>query len=301
MNILARKLQLFFFEHYVHSFHKQQNMASEEEILDMDHDDDNSLEEDAMFYNANFSEESESNTKSYELGEQTIWNDHKTKEHDMEKYTLNASRLQLQLLTSSSKPGIFVPKDKTKFQWDSTDLNDDYCGHLIRLYLESAQVINTTKCNINETYLPEKDCLFISGEPLEVARYSIEPKKISEEGAYETSSFLQSDLTYRVESVYPGIIGVNDDNNVSVSEEELSQVGHHHKGSFSIDTIQFGFVDLLGIYVRKKFIQEKQKLSVIRRKRPVSRGEKEYVKALAKAAREAPGNAQTFRGMKGWQ
>ena len=110
---------------------------------------------------------------------------------------------------------------------------------------------------------------------------------------------MQSDITYRVESVYPGIIGVNDDNNVSVSEEEFSSVGHHHKGNFSIDTIQFGFVDLLGIYVRKKFIQEKQKLSVIRRKRPVSRGEKEYVKALAKAAREAPGNAQTFRGMKG--
>ena len=52
----------------------------------MGHEDDDSLEEDAMFYNANFSEESESNTKSYELGEQTIWNDHKTKECKLSFY-----------------------------------------------------------------------------------------------------------------------------------------------------------------------------------------------------------------------
>lgn len=72
-----------------------------------------------------------------------------------------------------------------------------------------------------------------------------------------------------------------------------------YKGSFSIQQISFHFTHLLGIYVRKKLPLERVKMQD-RRDRPATRAEKQYVRALAKAAREAPGNARDFDGFEGW-
>ena len=69
------------------------------------------------------------------------------------------------------------------------------------------------------------------------------------------------------------------------------------QGSIQVQSLQFDFNDLLGIYVRKKLPVAKAKYQASQRKRLA---EKQYVKALAKAAREAPGNANAFQGMAGW-
>jgi len=72
------------------------------------------------------------------------------------------------------------------------------------------------------------------------------------------------------------------------------------KVTFALQSSEFDFKDLLGIYVRKKLPLEKKRMQENKAKRPVSRSEKAYVKALAKEARLAPGSADDFRGKEGW-
>ena len=65
--------------------------------------------------------------------------------------------------------------------------------------------------------------------------------------------------------------------------------------------VSISFGDLLGVHVRRELPCAKAHLKEIQQQRPATRSEKDYVRALAKAAREAPGNgADTFRGMDGW-
>ncbi|KAL7540720.1 hypothetical protein ACHAWF_006769 [Thalassiosira exigua] len=68
-------------------------------------------------------------------------------------------------------------------------------------------------------------------------------------------------------------------------------------GEIGLRTVAFAFHDFLGVYVRKKLAAAKQKYNSSQVKNPA---DKAYIKALAKAAREAPGNADSFRGMEGW-
>ncbi|KAL3916092.1 MAG: hypothetical protein SGILL_005337 [Bacillariaceae sp.] len=66
-------------------------------------------------------------------------------------------------------------------------------------------------------------------------------------------------------------------------------------------SVNLGFQHLLGIFARKKLPLAKKAMADIKQKRPVTRAEKEYVKAIAKAAREAPGSGErTFEGLEGW-
>ena len=60
-------------------------MPFEDEILDLGHDDDDDLEEEAMFYEVNktcdyYFGQSEIDSNSTKLGDQSIWKDHRTKE-----------------------------------------------------------------------------------------------------------------------------------------------------------------------------------------------------------------------------
>lgn len=185
---------------------------------------------------------------------------------------------------SSPPPDRFVPNEEREFHWESLVLNlaanpltpsegdfeFDYRGHVIRVYLEGC---STT---VNP---PEKDCLF--SEQLEVARYRIDPRRL-QVGVHTNGKF-----TFEV---------VSKEDRVPTSSSRQIQ----YRGSFRVREIKFDFGDLLGVFVRKKLPLEKLKMQEIRQKRPVTRSEKEYVKALAKAARDAPGSSSAYRGMKGW-
>lgn len=76
-----------------------------------------------------------------------------------------------------------------------------------------------------------------------------------------------------------------------------TNIGVYPNGFFRV-TLKFS--DLLGIQVRRKLAVAKTKLQDIQSKRPATRGEKEYVKALAKEARMAPGNSLMYRHFEGW-
>jgi hypothetical protein len=121
-------------------------------------------------------------------------------------------------------------------------------------------------------------------EPLEVTRYRIDPRELQESKTYTSTP---PNLTYKVSTVA---------NHMEVGDAFKIK----YSGSLSLEAVQFDFHNLIGVYVRKKLPIAKEQMQAIRSKRPVARLEKEYVKALAKAAREAPGNASAFEGMQGW-
>jgi hypothetical protein len=191
--------------------------------------------------------------------------------------------------SSPPAPHRFVPKEEREFHWESRvlslaninsvtrsaggDFGFDYRGHVIRVYLEDCSTTTTAMADRP----PERDCLFL--EQLEVARYYIHPHGLSE-GVHTMDKF-----TCEV---------------TATDDRELPTNCVQYRGSFRVREIKFDFGDLLGVYVRKKLPLEKQKMQDIGQKRPVTRSEKEYVKALAKAARDAPGSSSAFRGMKGW-
>ena len=122
---------------------------------------------------------------------------------------------------------------------------------------------------------PEKHCL--GSQPLEVRRYELYPRHVRW-GVECPPSIPDIEIEWRM-TEWEGILGPLE---------------------LKIKSLRFGFQDLLGIYVRKKLPLEKQKFQDIKQKRPVTRLEKQYVKALAKAAREAPGSSWDFRDLEGW-
>jgi hypothetical protein len=175
-------------------------------------------------------------------------------------HTVISSRLPLNALENH----VFVPDDETKeFDFSVDEISSDP-RLLIRVYLEGG-------ANTNLSCLPETDCLY--SDLLEVARFYFNPCEIDREGIYTSSNF-----KYNVRS--------------------LTQTDGGKTGKFSLQSFQFEFRDFLGIYVRKKLPKAKENLQEIKKKRPITT--KEYVKAIAKAARESPGNSQAFQGMKGW-
>lgn len=177
-------------------------------------------------------------------------------------HTVISSRLPLKALENH----VFVPDDETNEFEFSVDENSS-SRQLIRVYLEGGANTNLKSC------LPEKDCLY--SDLLEVARFYFNPYDIDREGIYTSSNF-----KYNVTS--------------------LTQTDESKTGKFCIQSFQFDFRDFLGIYVRKKLPKAKENMQEIKKKRPITTKEKEYVKAIAKAARESPGNSQAFQGMKGW-
>eukprot|EP00578_Thalassiosira_sp_NH16_P032780 CAMPEP_0181082046 /NCGR_PEP_ID=MMETSP1071-20121207/3416_1 /TAXON_ID=35127 /ORGANISM="Thalassiosira sp., Strain NH16" /LENGTH=484 /DNA_ID=CAMNT_0023163613 /DNA_START=311 /DNA_END=1763 /DNA_ORIENTATION=- len=129
-----------------------------------------------------------------------------------------------------------------------------------------------------------------NADRLEVAKYDIITQHIENAGL----------------GVYRARSNVQDQNNVEGSLEcrvtacaleDNSTGGTNSDGEMIVQSIAFTFDDLVGIYVRMKLHEAKKRYNSSSVKKP---GERNYIKALAKAAREAPGNASSFRGMQGW-
>lgn len=182
----------------------------------------------------------------------------------------------------------FQPQTQTQVEFDSGVISKDgtpqvdtsnpgyievpirpqgYHGHCIRFYLDWKQSERDVFSNNNNNRL-------------EVARHRIDPKDMLE--GTQTSTRVASRAAYEVTS----------------ARMETSPNGvMRFKGSFFVKSITFTFGDLMGIYVRKKLPMAKSKYLASQNKKP---WKKQYVKALAKAVREAPGSADEFLGMAGW-
>ena len=139
-----------------------------------------------------------------------------------------------------------------------------------------------------QTDIPEGHVLFEYTDQLEVVKYIFDSRNFHEVGTYNAKSNVQNQpnvegsLKYRVTSC-------------NLDQSFLGESSS--SGYLDIQSILFTFADLVGVYVRMKLFKVKQIYNASSVKKPA---EKAYIKALAKAAREAPGNASSFRGMEGW-
>ena len=205
------------------------------------------------------------------------------------RYTVRANREALSLAAETAAgdevPSRFVPTVKQDFAWryDGTSETDRsmYCGHVVRVYLMKEGA---------PSWL-EKDIFFSSSDRLEVARFPIDPRDnqgvvVGQAHALSSSG---NRLVYEI---------------VTSSKAAEAATGPDSPrvmtGSFRVVEVQLNFDDLRGVYVRKKLPRAKRSLQQTKAQRPVTRVEKDYVKALAKATREAPGSATAFEGMWGW-
>ena len=134
---------------------------------------------------------------------------------------------------------------------------------LVRLYLEDLSFDSTVK-------FPERDCLAGRTMPIEFMRFQIDAIQDKAEGTHNSPC---NKLTYKLLKRGPEI-------------------------DISVESINVGFEDLLGIYARKKLPIAKKDMQNIRNKRPLKRSEKECVKEIAKLAREMPRSNEPF--LKGW-
>lgn len=139
--------------------------------------------------------------------------------------------------------------------------------------------------------IPEKCTLFDGhSNHLEVAAYLIESRNFQKEGEIRDAQSnvqncvnMEGSLKYRV-------------NSCSLDDRFLGYTTSH--GEMSLQSIAFTFNDFLGVYLRMRLHAAKQKYNSSKIKNPA---DKIYIKALAKAAREAPGNVDSFRSMVGWE
>ena len=119
--------------------------------------------------------------------------------------------------------------------------------------------------------IPEKDILFGCLERLEVLNY--------------------------VFGFHPGVEWDARSQTQGVSELGTLQGNFTDDCEAEITSLQFTFTDLLGVFLRKKLSKAKEVYMNSPLKKPA---DKAYIKNLAMAARMAPGNAESFRGMFGW-
>jgi hypothetical protein len=194
------------------------------------------------------------------------------------------------LKCSEERPGTFVPAVEDHIiSWESSNLdsnNHEVFPPLVTLTLRirvgfegADQDSKPISCE-----LPEKDCLF--QQPIEVGWYHLDlPINFAEEPVPEghcTVSSQQTPCSKMTVEIFPGGLSCS-------------------RGSLSLLSLSFEFQHLLGIYARKKLPLAKQHMADLKKQRPVSRAEKDYVMAVAKAARVAPGSGErTFLGLVGW-
>ena len=181
---------------------------------------------------------------------------------DYEEVTVSHAPLSL-----TGPPDRFGPENDVDMKWSA--LAETRTVHLVRIYLEGAQTNAVIK------KLPERDLMFSS--PLEVARYEFDCGGLQNAVPATTSS---------------SVFGIG------------CSPGRTPNGDILWDTVYFRFYyvdftfrDLLGVYARKKFRHEKQKMQKMKHK---TNAIKDYVRALAKEARAAPGNENDFAYMTGW-
>lgn len=181
------------------------------------------------------------------------------------------------------RPGEFAPlADDQIISWESSTedvwLPDTFLAFFLRIR------VRLDCMDPQYDYPPEKDCLF--QQPIEVGWYHIDlPIDFREETVPEGLHTVPSQQTPNSKVI------------VQVSPGGLS----YRQGRLSIRLLIFQFRHLLGIYARKKLPLAKQHMMDTKKNRPLSRDEKNYVKAIAQAAREAPGSGErTFEGLYGW-
>ena len=209
--------------------------------------------------------------------------------HNELHFGVLSCRLPLVLLLDDKEtpttPAVFVPQENKEF---------DIASHgpfLVRVYLDHKPTAIDT--------FPEWKVLFPNQQPLEVKRSFVDPRVQS-----ESMELVSSNMTFNIVSldgqdsaslVLNGQPTTADSSNTSnqgtVSDLEQHE---HRRGTCSLRSVTFDFNHLLGVYVRTKLPLAKRQLDDIKAKRPATAAEKNYVKALAKAAREAPQNARTF-------
>ena len=188
-------------------------------------------------------------------------------ENDMQCMTFTAlgSPETTPRLLPSDKCGFFSPSrpDNERIEYTLSTSTPQPKPNLIRVFLECPD----------------------SCRPVEVARYRLSGEDLSRDGIIQVSAttsqspslFLQNRIVHRREG------------------DALGWTGY-----LSIQQMRFDFGDLLGIHVRRKLPLAFSKLQEIQCQRPATRSERQYVKALAKAAREAPGTSSDFEGYEGW-
>jgi len=209
------------------------------------------------------------------------------------RYTVRANREALSLAAETTAgdqvPSRFVPTVKQDFAWryDGTSETDRsmYCGHAVRVYLMKQGA---------PSWL-EKDIFFSSSDRLEVARFTIDPR--DNEGVVVGQAHALSSSSGNNCLVYEIVTSSSQAEAETGPDDSPSRVT---TGSFRVVEVHLNFEDLRGVYVRKKLPRAKRSLQQTKAQRPVTRVEKDYVKALAKATREAPGSATAFEGMWGW-
>lgn len=190
---------------------------------------------------------------------------------------MNQLKIPLSLDMAAADLSVLCPGEPHKsIDWRCCGDNDVLSIIRIEIYL-----------NMDQSAIPERSILFENHywhDNLEVARYQIDSRNFREEGeVFKGQSNVQEEsLGYRVTSF---------DLDESLPGITSSQ------GKIILQSIVFTFDDLLGVYVRMRLYNAKREYSLSTIKKPA---DKAYIKALAKAAREAPGDARSFRGMAGW-
>lgn len=193
------------------------------------------------------------------------------------------------LETLQERPGHFAPATSgQRIEWehcgDAESLPSTVGPLVLRISvrLEGTDPISSTSLPGDA---PEMDCLF--DQPIEVGWYHIElPRDLSgEDSVPEGQMTIPSEQTSCSKVL------------VYVSSLGLS----YRCGNLSLSSLSFDYRHLMGIYARRKLPLAKQEMMELKKKRPVTVAEKDYVRAVAKEARQAPGSGErTFVGLDGW-
>ena len=177
---------------------------------------------------------------------------------------------------AAASEGRYVPdNDEKQFlvEWpgEGGEADDNPCRLLVRIFIDGVK--KATNGHIKE--YPERDLLFTT-PPLEVQRYT----------------FYGFENYWGMPAPTPLKFAIDE------SREPARFVFHD---------VTFTFRELLGIYARKKFRLEKQRMDEMKTKGGTGAGGgrvtltyKNYVRALAAEARLAPGNERDFNVMEGW-
>lgn len=200
-----------------------------------------------------------------------------------------ASQGPYTLKQSKERVGRFFPETHgQEIAWENSNADDklprDLLTFSLRFTVVLQEAISATNAFPNPHVFPEQDCIF--SHPLEVGRYHIDlPIDFEDENVPEGLHQAHCQQTPCSKMM------------VQVSTGGLN----YRRGSLRLQSLDFEFCHLLGIYARKKLVLAKQRLTETKQKRPITKSEKDYVKAIADMVRKAPGTGErTFEGLDGW-
>jgi hypothetical protein len=196
-------------------------------------------------------------------------------------------------MKSSGDIGNFVSGKDEQVTWEKLQRAHACVPPLTKRYVKMALYLGAPSSEQTKSCqnLPENDCLF--QQELEIGTYVFDILQITEEDIESEcdNASEQTPSSKLTMKIYTGPSKLTKDANY----------WSNRKCTVSKLSVTLGFHHLLGIYARKKLPLAKKQMTEIKQKRPITRAEKDYVKAIAKAARDAPGNGErTFEGLTGW-